>query len=118
MGEAGWGGGGWHPSLKLTGIPTFILTVSLTHRVGWYPHKKLGRVTLTLVLGVTSEILLFADVFSCFKKRYSSVLLSLTARRTAHYYDLFESSFIAFSFISRDSETWASGKWSVYFVIL
>ena len=30
----------------------------------------------------------------------------------------FTSSFRAFSFISRDSETWASGKWSVYFVIL
>ena len=30
----------------------------------------------------------------------------------------FASSFLAFSFISRDSETWASGKWSVYFVIL
>ena len=30
----------------------------------------------------------------------------------------FASSFLAVSFISRDSETWASGKWSVYFVIL
>ena len=30
----------------------------------------------------------------------------------------FASSFLAFSFISRDSETWAFGKWSVYFVIL
>ena len=30
----------------------------------------------------------------------------------------FASSLLAFSFISRDSETWASGKWSVYFVIL
>ena len=29
----------------------------------------------------------------------------------------FVSSFLAFSFISRDSETLASGKWSVYFVI-
>ena len=48
---------------------------------------------------------------------YSSVLRSLTARRTAHYYDFLKSSFLAFSFISRDSETWASGKWSVVFVI-
>ena len=31
---------------------------------------------------------------------------------------IFASSFLAFSFISRDSETRASGKWSVYFVIL
>ena len=30
----------------------------------------------------------------------------------------FASSFLAFSFICRDSETWASGKWSVYFVSL
>ena len=30
----------------------------------------------------------------------------------------FASSFLAFSFISRDSETLASGKCSVYFVIL
>ena len=30
----------------------------------------------------------------------------------------FASSFISFSFISRDSETRASAKWSVYFVIL
>ena len=30
----------------------------------------------------------------------------------------FASSFLAFSFVSRDSETWASGKWSDYFVIL
>ena len=30
----------------------------------------------------------------------------------------FASSFLAFSFICRDSETWASGKWSIYFVSL
>ena len=30
----------------------------------------------------------------------------------------FARSFLAFSFIFRDSETWASGKWFVYFVIL
>ena len=30
----------------------------------------------------------------------------------------FASRFLAFSFISRDIETWVSGKWSVYFVIL
>ena len=30
----------------------------------------------------------------------------------------FASSFLAFSFVSHDSETWASGKWCVYFVIL
>ena len=30
----------------------------------------------------------------------------------------FASTFLAFSFISRDRETWASAKWSVHFVIL
>ena len=27
------GGGGYHPALKLSGIPTFIFIVSLTHRM-------------------------------------------------------------------------------------
>ena len=31
---------------------------------------------------------------------------------------IFAGNFLAFSFISRDSETWTSGKWYVYFVIL
>ena len=29
-----WGGGGYHPTLKLSGIPTFTFIVSLTHRMG------------------------------------------------------------------------------------
>ena len=28
-----WGGGEYHPTLKLSGIPTFTFIVSLTHRM-------------------------------------------------------------------------------------
>ena len=113
------------------------------------PQKKLGRVTLTLVLG---ERLAFRYLHWVFMRKnleftavnewnpafcgsfpvfYETVNTAESCKNACilafsdrlplgelRIITTFASSFLAFSFISRDTETSASGKWSIYFVIL